>query len=258
MKNLNWSFYIFLSASMISCVRLDPTKVSVSKTDGSLEEPSISPSPTPSPSAPSDDPSTDEPVQKASVETNGSLAPRSYVSQVLKEAFGSTVVTVTNLEVNLDNYINIKPGAFGVSCNPYSTYTGRDCGGVGGDFISNANSTFDPAASTVRQLNTSKVCEVILGRTENSAVYAIAKLIGEYSGTSATSYNVNLLNELNEANIVKLFGVFYRGRDITPEELSIYVGMNADLIAKSPTVAKVDRWRALALMMCESPDWGVL
>src|SRR5207253_2602251 len=87
------------------------------------------------------------------------IANRGYVAQLVREIFTSAAYPVPNLENLIQQWVGNRDAQYGLSCDPYSTATGRDCGGD----ISAANLPYTSDDNTVRQSYRIQFCDNTLG-----------------------------------------------------------------------------------------------
>lgn len=160
---------------------------------------------------------------------------REYVASLMREVFTRSSGPVPNLESLLEQWI-IKRGAqYGLGCNPYSTYSGRDCGGD----ISNANLPIKADDNTVRESFRVQFCENVLGMDEG--VNAILEKISNRPAAPTADA------------VRQVYGLFYRGDGASDIIVASLLDYDKALALKGEPV--MERWRALALQVCESPGW---
>lgn len=160
---------------------------------------------------------------------------REYVAELMREIFTTSNGPVPNLEALLNQWVINRGAQFGLGCNPYSSYSGRDCGGD----ISNANLPVQTDDNTVRESFRVQFCENILGTDEG--VQAILEKISNRP-VAPTADAVR-----------QVYGLFYRGDGASDLIVSSLLDLDKTLALKGePTL---ERWRALALQVCESPGW---
>lgn len=160
---------------------------------------------------------------------------REYAATLLREIFTRSSGPVPNLESLLEQWI-IKRGAqYGLACNPYSTYSGRDCGGD----ISNSNLPIKVDDNTVRESFRVQFCENVLGMNE---------------GVSAILEKISNRPAAPTADAVRqVYGLFYRGD--AASEIVVASLMDYDKTLALKGESELERWRALSLQVCESPGW---
>lgn len=169
------------------------------------------------------------PVQKIQVVN------KEYVASLMREIFTTTAGPVPNLEGLIHQWIMTRGAQYGLGCNPYSSYTGRDCGGD----ISNSNLPAKADANTVRESFRIQFCENILGMDEG--VNAILQKLRN-RGAAPTADTVR-----------QVYGLFYRGDEAPEAVVNSLLDLDRTLALKNET--PLERWRALALQVCESPGW---
>ncbi|MDG0815398.1 hypothetical protein [Bdellovibrio svalbardensis] len=160
---------------------------------------------------------------------------KTYVATLLREVFYSTSTPVPNLEAIINQWVFFKGGQYGQGCDPYSSYSGYDCGGS----IMNANLPYQMEDNTVRQSFNVQACENILGMDQ--AVAAVLQKVTNPS-TAPTA-----------AAVAQVYEMFYRGDDASPEVVASLIDMDRALAANAET--PTNRWRAVILQVCESPGW---
>lgn len=178
--------------------------------------------------------------EKVDVSQAGQMGNRNYILSVFKEIYAST--TFPNNAVTIATNVLAKPGVFGLACETISSGGDVDCGG---DVGAGTTGVILPQANSMRQLQVLKLCEDVL--VDPKAVNAAAEKIGEINGT--------VLNEISAANIPKIFGLFYRQRDIASVEMNAFVQFNQSLKSAPANMTLVNRWKSLLVMICESPEW---
>jgi hypothetical protein len=194
----------------------------------------------PSSAAPSPDSGTSPTVAKVSIEQAGPMANRKYIAQVLEEVFDTTTASYPNNVNATVTTALIKPGVYGLGCDLYSSSSNLDCNG------DTASATIAPiliSSSTVRQVSTLNLCENIINAP--NSVKAAAEKAGEITASNA--------NEITATNLPKIFSLFYRTRDMTPDELNAYLAFNSALL--SAGVSRTDRWKSILVSLCETPEW---
>lgn len=247
---------VFLTACGVS---LEQKKNTLGADDSSSISPSPLPQPTPPPEGP--EPPHELPVltQKLALEKKGTLAGKAYVAKVLADAFNTSTVAYqfTSTAANgvvynryetdaIDKYIRFNPSIFGGSCNPWSSYTSRDCGG---SVVDGALTSLQVEGSVLRQLNKSKTCETLLDVGADKGLKSVAEKVG---GLSAGNFV-----EINDSILTNLHALFFRTRAITPEELEIYRNTNLTIKNDTSPLSLTARWRAIVLLMCEDPNWEI-
>ncbi|MGZ6479971.1 MAG: hypothetical protein ACXWQE_11755 [Bdellovibrionales bacterium] len=167
------------------------------------------------------------------------VANRGYVAQLLRENFSSDMTPVPGLESLLLKWVGSRDAQFGLGCDPYSSYTGQDCGGD----ISAANLPYTADDNTIRQSFRVQACDNILGYDQ--AVTAILEKIK----VDSLAPNAN--------GIRQIYLLFYRAESTVPEEIvSALVAMDRELAIAGET--PVDRWRTVISQICISPGWQSL
>jgi len=166
------------------------------------------------------------------------IANRGYVAQLLRENFTSVTTPVPGLESILLNWVGSRDAQFGLGCDPYSSYTGRDCGD-----ISAANLPYTTDDNTIRQSYRVQVCDNILGF--DAAVSAILEKIK----VDSLAPNAN--------GIRQIYLLFYRAKNSVPNDIvDALVAMDRSLAESGET--PTDRWRAVISQICLSPGWQAL
>ncbi|WII73697.1 hypothetical protein QJS83_07390 [Bdellovibrio sp. 22V] len=160
---------------------------------------------------------------------------REYVASLMREIFTTSAGPVPNLEGLLNQWIITRGAQYGLACNPYSSYTGRDCGGD----IANANLAYETDDNTVRESFRIQFCENVLGMDEG--VNAILEKIA------------NRPVAPNISAIKQVYGLFYRGDEAPQLVIDSLMDLDRTLVKQNETT--LERWRALALQVCESPGW---
>jgi hypothetical protein len=167
------------------------------------------------------------------------VVPRTFVAGLVREVFTSAKYPIGNLENLIDKWVLFKGAQYGGSCNFYSTYSTRDCGGSN----SNANIGSYTDDNTVRESYRIQLCENILG--QNNGVNAALEKAGL---TSASA--------VNAANVVAVYGLFYRDNPANPNVVNTLLDLNKSLIEKNAPAMNI--WRATLSQICESPGWQLL
>lgn len=160
---------------------------------------------------------------------------RDYVATLMREIFTRSSGPVPNLEALLNQWIINRGAQYGLGCNPYSSYSGRDCGGD----IFNSNLPMKADDNTVRESFRLQFCENILGTDDG--VNAIMEKVTNRATAPTTDA------------IKQVYGLFYRGDG--PSDLVVSSLVDLDRSLASRNEAPLERWRALALQVCESPGW---
>ena len=159
---------------------------------------------------------------------------RTYVASLLREIFTSPN-PVPNLEPLLNQWIINRGGQFGQGCDPYSSYSSRDCGSS----VTNANLAFQTEDNTLRESYRVQFCENILGMDQ--AVNAVLEKIANRS-VAPTSLAVK-----------QIYGFFYRGDEASDAIVASLMALDTTLAQKNESV--MDRWRGVILQVCESSGW---
>jgi hypothetical protein len=142
---------------------------------------------------------------------------------------------VPNLEVLLNQWILNRGGQYGQGCDPYGSYSGRDCGGS----ITNANLAFQTEDNTLRESYRVQFCENILGMDQG--VNAVLEKVANRS-VAPTPVAVKQIYEF-----------FYRGDDASDAIVASLMALDTTLAQKGESV--MDRWRGVILQVCESSGW---
>jgi hypothetical protein len=167
------------------------------------------------------------------------VVPRTFVAGLVREVFTSANYPIGNLENLIDKWVLFKGGQYGGSCNFYSTYSTRDCGGSN----SNANIGYYTDDNTARESFRIQLCENILG--QNNGVNAALEKAGL---TSASP--------VNAASVIAVYGLFYRDNPANPNVVNTLLDLNKSLAEKNATPMNI--WRATLSQICESPGWQLL
>jgi hypothetical protein len=183
---------------------------------------------------------TDHPAGTSATQSTQKMqiANRSYVAQLLREIFTSQTYPVAGLETIIHQWVGNRDAQFGLGCDPYSTYTGGDCGGD----ISAANLPYTADDNTIRQAFRIQVCDNILAN--DNAVSATLEKI-----------TVNSLAP-NAEGIRQIYELFYRGDGAPNEIVDALVTMDRSLAEAGE--GTTHRWRAVILQVCTSPGWQLL
>ncbi len=160
---------------------------------------------------------------------------RDYVAALLREVFTRSSGPIPNLEGLLNQWIINRGAQYGLGCNPYSSYSARDCGGD----VANANLAYRTDDNTVRESFRIQFCENALGMDEG--VNAILEKIPNRGAAPSAE------------TAKQVYGLFYRGDGPSDLVVSSLLDLDRALAAKNETA--FERWRALALQVCESPGW---
>lgn len=160
---------------------------------------------------------------------------REYVAALMREIFTTSTGPIANLEDLIDLWIMNRGAQYGLACNPYNTYSGRDCGGD----ISNANLPIKTDDNTVRESFRVQFCENILGQDEG--VNAILEKIS------------NRPSAPTKDAVRQVYALFYRGDGASDEVVNSLMELDKSLALNNESTT--ERWRALALQVCESPGW---
>ncbi|MNK99677.1 hypothetical protein D3C87_1200860 [compost metagenome] len=159
---------------------------------------------------------------------------RTYVASLLREVFtGSN--PVPNLEPLLNQWILSRGGQFGQGCDPYGTYSGRDCGSS----ITNANLAFQTEDNTLRESYRVQFCENVLGMDQ--AVNAVLEKVANRSVAPTAGA------------VKQIYGFFYRGDEASDAIAASLMALDTTLAQKGESV--MDRWRGVILQVCESSGW---
>lgn len=160
---------------------------------------------------------------------------KSYVAALFREVFASTNNPVPGLEGLINQWVYFKGSQYGQGCDPYSSYSGFDCGGS----IANANLPYQSEDNTVRQSFNVQACENILGLDQG--VNAVLEKVVNHSTAPTASA------------VAQIYEMFYRGDDAPSLVVSSLMEMDKSLAANGESV--INRWRAVMLQVCESPGW---
>lgn len=160
---------------------------------------------------------------------------REYVADLMREIFTSSATPVPNLEALINQWIINRGAQYGLGCNPYGSYSGRDCGGD----ISNSNLPITTDDNTVRESFRVQFCENVLGMDQG--VNAILEKLTNRATAPTTD------------TIRQVYALFYRGDEASELIVNSLLDLDRALLAKNET--PLERWRALALQVCESPGW---
>lgn len=163
------------------------------------------------------------------------VANREYVASLLREVFTNPSTPVPDLEGLIDRWIINRGAQFGLGCNPYSTYSGRDCGGD----VTNANLPTHVDGNTIRESYRVQFCENVLGTNEG-----VEAIVSKLSPRPTAP---------NRQAIAQIYGLFYRGDGPTEFVINSLMVLDRHLVKQNETV--LERWRAIALQVCESPGW---
>jgi hypothetical protein len=166
------------------------------------------------------------------------LGNRIYVSTLLREVFASAVTPVPGLEGLLNKWVINRGAQFGGGCDPYSSYSGHDCGGAS----SNANLAYRIDANTVRESFVVQACENILGY--DAAVAAVLEKVS------------NRASVPNSDAVKQIYQLFYRGD--APSAIVINSILDYDKSNAVGGETTTNRWRGVILQICESPGWQML
>ena len=172
---------------------------------------------------------TSSPTQKLQ------FAHREYVATLMREIFTDASYPVTELEPLIFHWIYSRGAQFGSACNAYSTHSGRDCGGD----IANANLTIRADSNTVRESFRVQFCENILAI--DNAVRALTQKIE------------NRPTAPDQNSIIQIYDLFYRGDPPSDEVVQALLELDRSLASNNET--ELNRWRAVALQICESSGW---
>jgi hypothetical protein len=166
------------------------------------------------------------------------VANKKYVANLLREIFTSSTTPVPNLEALLNQWIINKGGQFGLGCDPYSTYSARDCGGS----VTNANLAYRTDSNTVRESYHVQFCENVLGMDQG--VMAVLEKI---------AYRPSVPNS---DSVKQIYMLFYRSDEPSSEVIDSILDFDKSLAVGNETT--LDRWRGVILQVCESPGWQML
>jgi len=183
---------------------------------------------------------TDHPAGSTATQSTQKMqiANRGYVAQVLRGVFTSSTYPIGNLEALILQWVGGRDAQFGLGCDPYSTYTGRDCGGD----ISAANLPYTADDNTIRHSYRVQACDNILAN-DNAVNAALEKVTLTSLAPNADS-------------IRQIYGLFYRGDGASPEVIAALVEMDRSLAEAGEST--LHRWRAVLLQVCTSPGWQQL
>ena len=159
---------------------------------------------------------------------------RTYVASLVREVFSSSTA-FPHLEVLINQWILKRGGQYGQGCDPYSSYSGQDCGGS----IANANLAFQTEDNTLRESYRVQFCEHVLGFDQ--AVMAVLEKVSNRS-TAPTAGAVR-----------QIYGFFYRGDDAPDAIVASLMELDTTLAQNGESV--MDRWRGVILQVCESSGW---
>ncbi len=171
------------------------------------------------------------------------LAHRNYIVTLFKDIFESENYTIRNsskgsLDDILEHWIGHKGTQFGLACDPYSSQSTADCAGD----ISNANGAIIKDDGTLRESYRLKACRDILD-SENAVEAALEK--------------INRSSQIpNKSSVIQIYELFYR--DTNAGELTVNSLLELDRELSKANESVYERWRALLLVVCESPGWQML
>jgi hypothetical protein len=157
-----------------------------------------------------------------------------WVAALLRDIFARSA-NDSGLEGLINQWILYKPAQFGGSCNPYDTYSQRDCGGD----VSNANLPLHTDDNTVRESFRLQFCENTLGYDD-----FVNSVLAKINKTAMAP---------DSASIASIYSLFYRDGDIDTLTLNSLIELDHSLAKNSESV--IERWRAVILQVCESPGW---
>lgn len=160
---------------------------------------------------------------------------KDYVAQLMRENFTSTQAPVPGLEDLIFTWIYSKGAQYGQGCDPYSSWSARDCGGS----VTNANLGYYAEDNTVRESFRIQFCENVLGMDQG--VQAVLEKISRKSQTPDI-----------EA-VAQIYDLFYRSGEVNEAVLSSLIDLDRSLAKQNETV--MNRWRAVILQVCESSGW---
>lgn len=166
------------------------------------------------------------------------IANRTYIAELFREIFTSNTSPVPELESLLQRWVVSRDSQYGLGCDPYSTYSGQDCGGD----ISAANLPYTTDDNTIRQSFRLQLCDNLLAN-DNAVKAALEKI------------NVRSLAP-NAEGVRQIYKLFYRAEDPSAEVVNALVTLDRTLAEKGESVS--DRWRAILLQVCLSPGWQLL
>jgi len=182
---------------------------------------------------PTGEKSTNLPTRKQMV------VPRTFVAGLVREVFTSTKFPIGNLENLIDKWVLFKGAQYGGSCNFYSSYSTRDCGGSN----SNANIGHYTEDNTVRESYRIQLCENILG--QNNGVNAALDKAG-----------LTIASPVNSTNAAAVYGLFYRDNPADSNVVNTLLDLNKSLVEQKASALNI--WRATLSQICESPGWQLL
>lgn len=158
---------------------------------------------------------------------------RKYVGELFKEIFTSSQFPVENLESIVDQWIHSKPGQFGYPCNPYDSYSMRDCQ----NDSTAANLAYQPDPTALSESYRLQACQNILG--QNNGVHAALEKIEN--------------RKMDQASLVEAYALFYRAVKPSFGVIDALDEMNQSMIQNGEN--ETERWRAVLMQICESPFW---
>lgn len=159
---------------------------------------------------------------------------RTYVASLVREIFGSAY-PFPHLEVLINQWILNRGAQYGQGCDPYGSYSGRDCGGS----ISGANLAYQTDDSTLRESYRVQFCEHVLGFD-----HAVNVVLEKISNRSVAP---------TAGAVRQIYGFFYRGDDASDAIVASLMELDTTLAKNGESV--MDRWRGVILQVCESPGW---
>lgn len=160
---------------------------------------------------------------------------KTYVAELVREVFTSANYPVPALDALINQWILYRGAQYGVGCNPYDTYSTRDCGGG----MSGANLPYHVDDNTVRESFRIQFCEHALG-TDNGVNAVLEKVSNRSVAPTA-------------AAIAQIYLFFYRGDEAPSDVIASLLDMDVTLAKNNESV--INRWRAVILQICESPGW---
>lgn len=174
------------------------------------------------------------------------LVNRVYIESLFRDIFKDLNGNeVPGLDALLHNWIVNRGTQLGYSCDVYSSYSGRDCASrlTEASVYTNATGGVRAQDNVLRQSYIVKLCEGVL--EQDQAVDIILSKIRKNKTDEATALDIG-----------RIWDLFYRGDYI--DNLSLRSLIDFDREMKRQGEAPFERWRALMVLVCESPGWQVL
>lgn len=143
------------------------------------------------------------------------------------------------LEGQINKWILYRPAQFGGACNTYSSQSQKDCNGD----VANVNMAANVDDNTIRESYRLQFCRTTLG-------------FDEFVDSALSRVSIARNHTPDADKILQVYSLFYQDTEAEPLVVESLVALDESLKAANEPL--LERWRALLLTLCESPNWQLL